>query len=140
MAWPSATPAGRHYQALALEHPELLRSLIIANSLHSPEMWQANHANINAELARQHPEVWDRITALRAQGLRSTGAARVARRFAILTDGRHGASMRAASHVTHHFRSDPITTRPRGVTHSRRGVTPSTGQAGAGAGPGRGTP
>jgi proline iminopeptidase len=59
-------------QALALDHPELLRSLIIANSLHSPEMWQANHANINAELARQHPEVWDRIAALRAQGLRST--------------------------------------------------------------------
>jgi proline iminopeptidase len=59
-------------QALALGHPGLLRSLIIANSLHSPEMWQANHANINAELARQHPETWDRIAALRAQGLRST--------------------------------------------------------------------
>jgi proline iminopeptidase len=59
-------------QALALGHPGLARSLIVANSLHSPEMWQANHANINAELARQHPEVWDRITALRAQGLRST--------------------------------------------------------------------
>jgi len=37
-------------------------SLIIANSLHSPEMWQANHANINAELARQDPAAWDRIT------------------------------------------------------------------------------
>jgi proline iminopeptidase len=59
-------------QALALDHPELLGTLIIANSLHSPEMWQANHVNINAELARQHPEVWDRITALRAQGLKST--------------------------------------------------------------------
>jgi pimeloyl-ACP methyl ester carboxylesterase len=59
-------------QALALERPELLRSLIIANSLHSPEMWQANHANINAELARQHPDVWDRITALHAAGHRST--------------------------------------------------------------------
>jgi proline-specific peptidase len=59
-------------QALALDHPELLRSLIIANSLHSPEMWQANHANINAELARQHPEAWDRITALRGRGLPST--------------------------------------------------------------------
>jgi proline iminopeptidase len=59
-------------QALALDHPGSLRSLIIANSLHSPEMWQANHANINAELARQHPQVWDRITALRAQGLKST--------------------------------------------------------------------
>jgi proline iminopeptidase len=59
-------------QALALDHPALLRSLIIANSLHSPEMWQANHVNINAELARQHPQVWDRIVALRAQGLKST--------------------------------------------------------------------
>ncbi|MBO0808192.1 MAG: alpha/beta fold hydrolase [Actinobacteria bacterium] len=59
-------------QALALDHPDLLRSLIIANSLHSPEMWQANHANINAELARQHPDAWEKITALRAQGLRST--------------------------------------------------------------------
>ena len=59
-------------QALALDHPDLLRSLIIANSLHSPEMWQANHANINAELARQHPDIWDKITELRAQGLKST--------------------------------------------------------------------
>lgn len=59
-------------QALALDHPELLRSLTIANSLHSPEMWQANHANINTELARQYPDVWDTITALRAQGVKST--------------------------------------------------------------------
>jgi proline-specific peptidase len=59
-------------QALALDHPRLVRSLIIANSLHSPEMWQANHANINNELARQHPDVWDQILALRAQGLKST--------------------------------------------------------------------
>jgi proline iminopeptidase len=59
-------------QALALEHPHLVRSLIIANSLHSPEMWQANHANINAELARQHPEAWEKITELRARGLPST--------------------------------------------------------------------
>jgi proline iminopeptidase len=59
-------------QALALDHPRLLRSLIIANSLHGPEMWQANHVNINAELARQHPDAWDKITALRAQGLKST--------------------------------------------------------------------
>jgi proline iminopeptidase len=49
-----------------------VRSLIIANSLHSPEMWQANHANINAELARQDPDVWERITALRSAGHKST--------------------------------------------------------------------
>jgi proline iminopeptidase len=35
-------------------------------------MWQLNHANINRELANQFPEVWARILALRAQGVRST--------------------------------------------------------------------
>jgi pimeloyl-ACP methyl ester carboxylesterase len=59
-------------QALALEHPELVRSLTLANSLHSPEMWQLNHANINRELANQYPEVWQRITDLRAAGHCST--------------------------------------------------------------------
>lgn len=59
-------------QALALEHPQLLRSLVLANTLHSPEMWQQNHANINRELANQHPEVWQRITSLRAEGLLAT--------------------------------------------------------------------
>jgi proline iminopeptidase len=71
-------------QALALDHPGLLRSLIIANSLHSPEMWQANHANINAELARQHPEAWERIQALRSQGLSSTDP-QMAAQFAAAT-------------------------------------------------------
>ncbi|MFE0699534.1 alpha/beta fold hydrolase [Streptomyces sp. NPDC058872] len=59
-------------QALALDHAGLVRSLVLANSLHSPEMWQLNHANINRELALQAPEVWARIQELRAQGLAST--------------------------------------------------------------------
>ena len=59
-------------QALALDHPELVRSLVLANSLHSPEMWQLNHANINRELANQFPRVWERILELRTQGVRST--------------------------------------------------------------------
>lgn len=62
-------------QALALDHPRLVRTLTLANSVHSPEMWQLNHANINRELANQHPEAWQRILALRAQGLRSTDPA-----------------------------------------------------------------
>jgi proline iminopeptidase len=71
-------------QALALDHPHLLRSLTIANSLHSPEMWQANHANINNELARQHPDVWNEILALRSQGLKSTDP-QMAAQFAAAT-------------------------------------------------------
>ncbi len=59
-------------QAYALEHPERVGRLILANTLHSPEMWQRNHENINRELANQFPEVWDKIEALRAAGRRST--------------------------------------------------------------------
>ncbi|GAB1544201.1 alpha/beta hydrolase [Scytonema sp. NUACC21] len=59
-------------QAIALDHPHLVRSLVLANSLHSPEMWQLNHVNINREIANQCPEVWAKIQALRADGVPST--------------------------------------------------------------------
>ncbi|MFD1537907.1 alpha/beta fold hydrolase [Nonomuraea guangzhouensis] len=59
-------------QAIALDHPHLVTTLTLANSLHSPEMWQLNHANINRELATQLPETWERIQALRRSGLPST--------------------------------------------------------------------
>lgn len=69
-------------QALALSHPELVRTLTLANSLHSPQMWQLNHVNINRELANQHPETWARIQALRAEGILSTDL-RMQREFAV---------------------------------------------------------
>jgi len=69
-------------QALALDHPRLVRTLVLANSLHSPEMWQLNHANINRELANQCPEVWARIEELRAEGIPSTDP-RMQREFAV---------------------------------------------------------
>ena len=59
-------------QALALEHPELVKRLVLANTLHSPEMWQRNHENINREIEQQYPEVWDQILALRSEGVPST--------------------------------------------------------------------
>ncbi|WP_219470532.1 alpha/beta fold hydrolase [Nonomuraea rhizosphaerae] len=61
-------------QAVALERPGLVTTLTLANSLHSPEMWQLNHVNINRELGAQFPETWERIQALRRSGLRSTDA------------------------------------------------------------------
>jgi proline iminopeptidase len=60
--------------AYALAHPTRVRRLILANTLHSPEMWQRNHENINREIANQFPEVWEKIINLRAQGVRSTDA------------------------------------------------------------------
>jgi proline iminopeptidase len=59
-------------QAYALAHPDRVHRLILANTLHSAEMWQKNHENINREIANQYPEVWERILALRARGVRST--------------------------------------------------------------------
>lgn len=59
-------------QGYALTYPQAVRRLILANTLHSPEMWQRNHENINRELANQFPDVWARILALRAQGHRSS--------------------------------------------------------------------
>ena len=59
-------------QAYALAHPDRVTSLVLANTVHSPEMWQKNHENINREIANQFPEVWDEILRLRAAGVRST--------------------------------------------------------------------
>jgi proline iminopeptidase len=69
-------------QAIALDHPKLVRSVILANTLHSPEMWQQNHANLNRELENQYPEVWARIVALRAEGIVSTDP-RMQQEFAV---------------------------------------------------------
>jgi proline iminopeptidase len=59
-------------QAIALDHPRLVRTVVLANTLHSAEMWHLNHVNINREIENQYPEVWARIMALRAEGVVST--------------------------------------------------------------------
>lgn len=59
-------------QAVALDHPDRVRSLILANSLHSAQMWQQNHENINNELRNQFPVEWRQIEAGRAEGRLST--------------------------------------------------------------------
>ncbi|MCE3261358.1 MAG: alpha/beta hydrolase fold family protein [Pseudoduganella sp.] len=59
-------------QAYALTHPDRVGRLILANTLYSAEMWKLNHDNINAEIQRQYPEVWERIATLHAKGVRSS--------------------------------------------------------------------
>jgi proline iminopeptidase len=59
-------------QGYALKYGAHLSALILANTLHSPEMWQKNHENINREISNQYPETWDKIVALRQQGFRSS--------------------------------------------------------------------
>lgn len=59
-------------QAYALKYPHAVNRLILANTLHSPQMWAANHQNINRELENQFPEVWEEIQSLRDQGYPSS--------------------------------------------------------------------
>lgn len=59
-------------QAYALAHPERVSHLVLANTLHGPEMWQRNHENINRELENQYPEVWEEVQRMRASGKRSS--------------------------------------------------------------------
>ncbi|WP_340611295.1 alpha/beta fold hydrolase [Xenorhabdus bharatensis] len=57
---------------LALDYPELIKSLLLCNSLHSPYMWQKNHENINKIIENQLPDVWSEISQLRRNGYAST--------------------------------------------------------------------
>jgi len=69
-------------QSVALEAPQWLRTLTLANTLHSPEMWQLNHENINREIANQFPESWARIEDMHRRGLVSTDP-RMQQEFAV---------------------------------------------------------
>ncbi|WP_244986561.1 alpha/beta fold hydrolase [Pseudomonas syringae] len=57
---------------VTLDEPFSVRSLLLCNSLHSPQMWQKNHDNINHVIRCQLPEVWAAIQRIRAQGEVST--------------------------------------------------------------------
>lgn len=58
-------------QAYALAHPGRVDRMVLANTLHSPEMWAENHANINREMQNQFSELWRRVEGLRSNGRNS---------------------------------------------------------------------
>jgi proline iminopeptidase len=60
-------------QAYALKYPESVKRLILANTIHSAEMWQkGNNDNWNYQLENQLPELWHRLDSLRQEGILST--------------------------------------------------------------------
>jgi Predicted hydrolases or acyltransferases (alpha/beta hydrolase superfamily) len=59
-------------QAYTLRYSDSVKRLILADTLFSGEMWQANNDSCNYELRNQYPEVWKRIGKLRAQGFQSS--------------------------------------------------------------------
>lgn len=65
-------------QGYALKHPNSVNKLILANTLHSAEMWQKNHENINREIENQFPEIWSVILELKASGVQSNAPEMIA--------------------------------------------------------------
>jgi proline iminopeptidase len=61
-------------QAYALKYPGSVKRLILANTLHSAEMWQKSNDNWNYQLENQLPELWHRLDSLRQEGILSTDA------------------------------------------------------------------
>jgi len=59
-------------QAYAIKYPQSVKRLILADTFHSGEMWQANDDSCNYEIRNQYPEIWDELQRIRAKGLRSS--------------------------------------------------------------------
>ena len=59
-------------QAYALKYPESVKRLILIGTFHSGAMWQTNNDNCNREIRNQYPDVWEKLEALRARGVRSS--------------------------------------------------------------------
>lgn len=55
-----------------LQHPAVVKRLVVANGLFSGEGWQQGDDNVNHQIRLQYPEVWEKLLALRARGLRSS--------------------------------------------------------------------
>jgi proline iminopeptidase len=55
-------------QGYAIKYPQNTAHLIIANSFHSYEMWQANDDNSNHEIKTNYPEVWQDLMRIREAG------------------------------------------------------------------------
>ncbi len=57
--------------AYALKYPAHIDHLILSDTLHSADGFQQNIDNCNREAAAQFPEVWEKLTAMRANGVKT---------------------------------------------------------------------
>jgi proline iminopeptidase len=55
-------------QGYAIQHPENVDHLILANTFHSYLMWQENDDNCNHEIKTNYPEVWFELMKIREKG------------------------------------------------------------------------
>jgi proline iminopeptidase len=61
--------------AYAARYPNRVRRLVISSSGYNAETWQRNIDNVNLFLQNQYPEVWDKLSAMRASGMKSCAPA-----------------------------------------------------------------
>lgn len=59
-------------QGFAIQHPNNVSHLILANTFHSFVMWQENDDNSNHEIKTNYPEIWDSLMKLRNAGFISS--------------------------------------------------------------------
>lgn len=57
-----------HAQAYILKYPERVNKLVLINSFHSGEMWQANCDSYNHYAKTHFPELWHKVDSMRALG------------------------------------------------------------------------
>jgi proline iminopeptidase len=55
-------------QGYAIQYPQNVKHLILANTFHSFVMWQENDDNSNHEIKTNYPEVWDTLMKISEQG------------------------------------------------------------------------
>jgi proline iminopeptidase len=55
-------------QGYAIKYPKQVSHLILANTFHSYENWQANDDNSNHEIKTNYPEIWAELMAIRDAG------------------------------------------------------------------------
>ena len=62
-------------QGYALQFPQHVKHLVLANTFHSFIMWQENDDNSNHEIKTNYPELWDSLMKIREMGAVSSDAA-----------------------------------------------------------------
>jgi proline iminopeptidase len=59
-------------QAWAIRYPASVKRLVLMDTFYSGAMWQTNNDNCNQEIRNQYPDIWEKLLALRAKGVRSS--------------------------------------------------------------------
>ena len=71
--------------AYALKYPQHTDHLILSDTLHSADGFQQNIDNCNREAATRFPEIWEKLTAMRARGVK-TGSDAYENLYGMATD------------------------------------------------------